>query len=311
VGLILALRRRARLGLPALLFVSQMAAVVAFFVCARYRMAAVPVLILFAGYAAVVIVRELQQRRRSALVYLVLLAAAAVLVNVDWYGIAHTSYARDDYELALVLRREGKLDESLRLLTAARSKRPGDPDIPFQMGVTLLRLGENDRAADKFEEAAAIEPHYALTWYNLGISRMRAGESAAAVAAYEKALEVNPSYWQAAHAIGRVWEDAGELDKAEEAYRRSLRLARSREEMGAALVALGIVCAKAGDYEQSLKRFDEAIAANADLVGAYLNKARVLKAMGRDEEAMRQAEYAERLAPSDERVQALLKELRR
>ncbi len=311
VGLIIALRKRAGMGLPVLFLVSQMAAVVAFFVCARYRMVAVPVMVLLAGYAAVVLVRELRMRWLGVLPYAVLLAVAAVLVNVDWYGISSKSYARDDYELALVLRREGRLDECMRLLNAARAARPDDPDVPFQMGVTLLRLGENDRAAEAFEEAAALEPGYALTWFNLGISNMRRGDASAAVEAYEKALEMNPSYWEAAHAVGRVLEEAGRLEEAVQAYTRSLNLARSREERGVALVALGIAYAKAGEYEQSLERLDEAIAANASLISPYLNKARVLKAMGRDEDAVRQAEYASRLAPSDERVKALLEELRR
>jgi tetratricopeptide (TPR) repeat protein len=311
VGLILALRRRAGLGLPVLLLLSQMAAVVAFFVCARYRMAAVPVLIILASYASVTIIGELHRKWKEALPVLLLIAAAVVVVNVDWYGIAHKSYARDDYELALVVRRDGRLDESLRLLTVERSARPDDPDVPFQMGVTLLRLKENGRAAEAFAAAAALEPKYALTWFNLGISHMRSGDSQAAVEAYEKALEVNPAYWEAAQAVGRVREESGAYDEAAEAYLRSLALARNREERGVVLVALGIVYARTGEYDLSLKQFDEAIAANADLVSAYLNKARVLKAMGRDEEAIRQVEFASRLAPSDERVKSLLDELRR
>jgi tetratricopeptide (TPR) repeat protein len=210
-----------------------------------------------------------------------------------------------------VLRREGRTDECLRLLDSERAGRLGDPDVPFQMGVTLLRLGENERAAGAFKTAAGLEPNYALTWFNLGISQMRRGDSSAAIEAYEKALELNPSHWEAAHAIGRVTEDAGRSDDAVTAYQRSLSLAGNGEERGVALVALGIVYAKAGNYEMSLERLDEAIAANANLISAHLNKARVLKAMGRDEEAIREVEHAAVLAPTDKRIRALLEELRR
>ncbi|MFH1756107.1 MAG: tetratricopeptide repeat protein, partial [Candidatus Latescibacterota bacterium] len=200
VGLILAWRRRVGMGLPALLLLSQMAAVVAYFVCARYRMVVVPLLIVFASYAAVTLLGEMRRQCKKTIPYLALFMLALLFVNVDWYGISGKSYARDDYELALVVRRDGRTEEALRLLNSERVHRPDDPDIPFQLGITLLRLGRNSEAAEAFESSAALEPNYALSWFNLGVAHTRTGDAPAAAAAYLRALEVDPAYWEAAHA---------------------------------------------------------------------------------------------------------------
>jgi 4-amino-4-deoxy-L-arabinose transferase-like glycosyltransferase len=137
VGMVMAWRKKAPMGLLALYFLSQMAATVAFFVCARYRMIAMPALWVFAAYAGVVLTTTLKRGPITALPYLALVAAAAVGVNYNAYNISDRHYTRPDYELGLIMRREGRTDECLALLRRSEAERPDDPDPPFQRGTTL------------------------------------------------------------------------------------------------------------------------------------------------------------------------------
>jgi tetratricopeptide (TPR) repeat protein len=272
MGMVLAAFRRAPLGLPALYLVSQMGATVAFFVCARYRMISMPALWVFAAYGAVALGGMLKRRGIEALPYLGLALLAGVGVNSDAYDISQKEYARSDYELALIERREGRTKECLRLLERSKARRPDDPDPPFQQGVTLAGSGRYAEAAEAFREAARIEPRYPLTWFNLGFCLGEAGRHGEAAESYRRALELEPDYLPA-------W----------------MGLARAE--------------AEAGRYEASLEYLDSAIELEPECLEARLAKARILKAMGSLLEARLETDRAARLAPSDPRVKALMKEL--
>ncbi|MBN1458888.1 MAG: glycosyltransferase family 39 protein, partial [Armatimonadetes bacterium] len=76
VGLLLAWRNRAHLGLIALFFGAQMAATVAFYVCTRHRLPAAPALYIFSAYGLVALTAEIRKNGRRAAPWLL----AVVLV---------------------------------------------------------------------------------------------------------------------------------------------------------------------------------------------------------------------------------------
>jgi tetratricopeptide (TPR) repeat protein len=309
LGLLIAWRRRASLGLPALFLFSQFAGAVLFFVCARYRMTAVPVLCLFAGLAAVEIYRMARGRERAAVAYLVLAAALAVGVNVDAYGISEKSFSRPDYELAQVLRREGRTDEALTLYEKAAAADPDDADPVFQAGVLMAGRGRHDEAAGFFLRAAQIEPRYARSWFNLGLSSSRAGNTKGAVDAFGKALEVLPSYWAAAVGLGDALIEEGRYGEAAGAYNRSRELAGTRGQAAVSAMSQGRAVAMEGSYEASLAHFDEALTLAPESLDALLAKARVLLVLGRGSEAAVEVRRAAAVDSTDSRVRAMMERL--
>ncbi len=309
-GMALAIRRRAALGLPALFLFSQVIATVAFFVCARYRMTSVPVLCIFAGYAAVSLAAMVSRRKASAAAYLSVAALGAVAVNVDAYGIADIKYSRPEFELAMILRREGATEEALTMFERAARNNPGDPDPLFQWGVLLAGRGAFAQAAPLFEQAARAEPLYAKSWYNLGLCVSRSGEPDRAADAYRKALEADPYYWEAAMGLGDVLVDEGKVGEAAAVYTRALELGRNRKEIAVSSMSLGRARALGGEYEESLDHFDRALSISPGSVDARLAKARVLVVLGRLEEALAEARSAAMSDSSDARVKSLLDQLK-
>lgn len=309
VGMILAWRRRTAMGLPALLLISQIGATVAFFVCARYRMTSVPVLCMFAGYAAVVLVDMTRRRAPAVLLYVALGILAAVAVNVDAYGISKQRYSRPDYELALVLRREGRTDEAGRLFERASRADPDDPDPLFQTGVHLAGRGSYNEAASYFLAAARLEPGYARSWFNLGLMLSRSGDTAPAVDAYERALAAQPAYWEASMGLGDALIGQQRYGEAVGAFQRSMELARGRRELAVSTMSLGRAQAMTGEYETALGNFDKALLLSPDSVDARLAKARVLIVLERPDEAAQEARLAARADSSDARVKAIMREL--
>lgn len=314
VGMMLAWRKRAPMGLLALYLTAQMVATVAFFVCARHRFVVVPALYVFAGYAAVTLVGELRLRRRSVLPYLLLGVISAVAVNSNPYGASERLYVRPDYELALILRREGRMEECLELLESAQARSPDDPDPFFAMGSTLMILDRHGDAATCFERAAQLEPRYAPTWYNLGLSLRKADELAPAEEALREALKRQPRYWEATQALGDVLEEAGRYDEAVKVYQASSQIAGDRSERTSALMGLVRAHWMAGRLDLSLESMDTVMemAGNepALLAEAHLNRARILHAMGRQKEAAEEAARAAQLNPLSDSAKTFLEELR-
>jgi tetratricopeptide (TPR) repeat protein len=310
-GIALAAGGRVAMGLPGLLLLSQMAATIAFFVVARYRMIVVPVLCLFAGYAVVTLVSMVRRRALGARFFaaIAIAALAGFAINADWYGISKVKYSRPDYERAMILRREGRTDEAVEYFKRAVDEDPGDPDPLFQWGVLLAGRGAYDGAARLFEEAASAEPRYARSWFNLGLCLSRSGKAETAVGAYERALDVDPSYWEAAVGLGDALVEEKCYGEASDAYRRSLGLARNRREGAVSSMSLGRAEALQGDYESSLESFDRALADSPGSIDARLAKARILLLLDRRDEAEREVLAAARIDSTDVRVKAILKKL--
>lgn len=241
-GMGLALRRLRRRVVPLVAFVVlYMGSVALFFVCARFRLPVVPVLLLFAAYACVALVRT--PRPRGALV------AAALLMfglNADPYGLRPAvfgSQALSYLDLGVHYVVQGKLAEAEPLLIEAARLDPGHPgphawlgriafargdlhaaeaelrfatrgdpvlfrDVVTQaqrdLGRLALRRGWPDRALAVYRAALALDPGDAAAATGAGIAAAALGDTAAAIAHLVRALELNPENAAARDALARI-----------------------------------------------------------------------------------------------------------
>jgi len=309
VGLLLAWRRKAPMGLLALYLATQVVTTVAFFVCARYRMAATPALFVLAAFALVTLAREFKENIRAFSTYLVLVLLLGVAVSIDAYGISQKHYSRADYELALILRRDGQTVECLRLLQRSIAARPDDPDPYAQMGLTLMQTGRHADAIPALETAARLEPRYANTWFNLGLCRARADDFDGAAQAQRRALDLSPRHAEAAQELGRALDLAGQHDEAAKAYNVFLQLARNDRQRLIATLGLGLALTNAGQHDAALHYLNTVLESAPNSLEAGLARARALLGLERREEARLQVERLLQAHPDEARVNALIEEL--
>lgn len=110
-----------------------------------------------------------------------------------------------DVERGNRLYREGRYEAAVAAYRAALEGGESGPELRYNLGTALLRLGRYDEAGRHFEAALrSIEPELRQrTFYNLGNRFIRAGRSErdastkrklldAAVAAYKQALRLEP-----------------------------------------------------------------------------------------------------------------------
>jgi len=242
LGAALAWNRRGWPRLLLLFMVVYSASVVLFFVFSRFRMAMMPALSLFAGYAIVELATRFRlafKERKSrwpalrASVLLVLLIAA---VNVpvraqagSWslrlaeaVGLPTRSEnsATAHYNLALAYAIHAKeKDEDAKLLALAeeqfREALRQEPDhvrMLVELGKVLSRQKRNAEAIEVYRRAAALQPNDYRIHLALGILHKRSGDNVAAAQALRRALRLNPNNLLAARTLEEL--EAGDRPTA-------------------------------------------------------------------------------------------------
>jgi hypothetical protein len=129
--------------------VLQAAAVLPFFVNARFRLPLLPLLALFAAAGVAILVEQwTTNRRRSLGVNLAIVAALFVVVNVDWFHLGSEKWlARDWFNQGLIHYRpygdrEPDPAQAERCFRRARDLDPGEADFQERLGAYLLRKAQ-------------------------------------------------------------------------------------------------------------------------------------------------------------------------
>lgn len=152
LGIALSARRwRALYPLHAMLG-AYLAAALIFFVLARYRVASVPLLMVFAGFAITRLWDVLRARRFRAAA----LAGAAVVALA---ALVHLPTGADSLHMAW-----------------------------YNLGNKYLELARLDEAIASYEKAIAIRPRFVSSHNNLAIAYEQAGRTAEAIAAWQRVL---------------------------------------------------------------------------------------------------------------------------
>ncbi|HKQ60794.1 MAG TPA: tetratricopeptide repeat protein [Candidatus Polarisedimenticolaceae bacterium] len=252
LGLVLAVRRNAWLSLLALFVAGYVASVVAFFVFARFRMAMMPALFVFAGVGAVELLRRARLARGGSWKPLGIAASAglAAMAFVDlpvrgpadslpfrWaqalrlptrpetsatahynLGLAYASAAKDAAEDAELLHRA---EEELRSSLQEDSRWA---KVHLELGKVLARQGRNAEAIACYRRGLELEPAQYVAWHALGLLERRVGDPAAAESAFRRALQLQPRHAPSATRLGEVLLEQGRPAEAAAAFSQALAL---------------------------------------------------------------------------------------
>lgn len=133
----------------------------------------------------------------------------------DYFGV----YGDDDVAKARDLRESGHPDEAVALLAdKVRDDGPWDAAAHVELGLALEALGEWDRAAAAYRQAASLAPHEPHPMNHLGALLHTMGEDRLALEAFEKANEIDPKF--AAALVNRILchAELGEHARAEQTF---------------------------------------------------------------------------------------------
>lgn len=169
----------------------QMAALLPVFITERYRLAAVPGLLLLAGGGLVDLAEALAGNlAERAWKYAAALTCAAVLVLIP--GQENLAWL-DNYNSALQALQTGDLAQAAQKLALAQKADPGNAEVQTSIGNYLLRTGDSKGAKAAYLHAVELDPGNPVALNNLGLIEMADGNLGGAKAHFEAALKIEPN----------------------------------------------------------------------------------------------------------------------
>jgi len=188
-------RRRRDLAALAPVFAFELGwllATVAFFLFSRYRLPAIPGLLVLAAIPLVELGRTLRAGRRSAALF------GTGLVVVVW-ALPHLADHRPrtdlvEFNLGRLAEERGDRAAAERHYAAALAAAPDHFLAAMNLGTLAAKRGDLATALPLLERAAALEPAAPDAAANLGAGRLAAGDLAGARAALERALALDPGH---------------------------------------------------------------------------------------------------------------------
>lgn len=198
--------------------------------------------------------------------------------------------------------------QALPIVERVHKKRPDDVIVINNLAACLQETGNAARAVELLERAAQLAEREFATYLNLADAYMRLSRLDDAQRAADKAVEIAPALGRAYLTRARVLALRERFEEAYQALTQSIKLEPAN---ASTPLALSEVCSR-------LKRFDEAgawaqkaLQADPSSVPARMNVVALALRRGALEEAAAHMQELTLLAPRDERVAALRKELER
>ena len=193
--------------------------------------------------------------------------------------------------LGAVLKKTGRLQESLVTNERAVAISPTDAEAHYNLGVTLRELGRLEDAGASYKKAISIKPEFVEAHRNLGNTLKELGRLEDAETSYRKAIAIKPDYAEAQSNLGVTLQELGRLEDAEECHKKAISI---KPEFVEAYSNLGSALRELGRLEDAEACYKKAIAIKPEFVEAHSNLGNTLKELGRLEGA--EASYKKAIA---------------
>jgi tetratricopeptide (TPR) repeat protein len=281
-----------------------------FFVIWRYRLPAVPFLLILAGYAVAEAWRSLRTGAYRTLGLILIPAIGLGLISVSTFW----EVADEEYEVqylvnegALFMKAE-KYEEATALYLQAIEMDPSNPSSYYFLGKAYATRGLISESKEMMDRAVALNPAYRpFSHVTLGVALANEGHLEAAVDQFEKALDADGGMGLAAYNLGTCLMNLGRNGEAENAFTRAEFLCKEDRE---ALVGIALGYVKIGRYDRGMNLAQTILREDPRNPEALYAVGLGLEAKGRVAEAVAYFEEALRYMPSSRELQRKIRDLK-
>jgi hypothetical protein len=201
----------------------QMLALLPVFVTERYRLAAVPGLLLFAAFGLSIFWQACATNEfRRAGVYVALLVGSTVFVA--WPVRDRSLWALDTYNSGWQAFESNDLALAEQKLTLAYAYVPENAETNFALGNLRLAQGNKSEAKSYYFATLRLDPTHEGSYNNLGILALQEQRWSLAAQFFAKALQQDPRNAKTYYLIAQAHFRAGDIRDAEAEITQALRL---------------------------------------------------------------------------------------
>lgn len=291
--------------------------VILFFVCARFRVPVLPLLIPYAVFFVQALWRGIRAREFAVSGYVLALIGLVVILNADFFNLGTRDQGDTEHTLGNYYLEKKQYARALDYFQKAREKAPHRPDIINNIGNVYLDTGRLEEAFQSYRQALEKNPRHEASIYNLGVMYLRTGQLDLAITMFLNALDVTPSddqaraglaqasqafeqlatnrlkdgkivtesspnFAQPFYQLGRAYYVLRDVDRSLAAYAKATEICPS---FGEAWNDRGNVLNQLGRREEAKVSYRRAIQENPQFIAAYHNLIRLLQSEGQATEA--------------------------
>ena len=251
-----------------------------FFVVARYRHPAAPIVLLFAAAGIDALARRAGPAR-SWMPGVAAAALAAVLAHLPIPVVHDQTFIN----LGSYLFENGRTSEAIPLLQRAVTVDPADPTAQGQLGLALVQIGNPGAAITPLREAVRLQADSAPLRSNLALALMDAGEANGeeALGHLREAVRLQPDDFNTRMNLGGVLVRLGQIDEGIAQYREAGR--RAPDSVDPAFFSARAY-AQEGRLTEALASLEEALAI-ARRTGQTARAAELTETIGHTRAAIR------------------------
>ncbi len=229
-GMLIAVRRFPRARWVAAAVLLHMCALLPVFITERYRLCAVPGLMIFAAFIVVEIWNTLVEARWVAALATVAAIGASTWF-VSWPQRDPGLWALDPFNTGLKLLRTGETDRALQRLELAHRLVPDNAEVNFGLGIALYAKNEIERARYSFRRAIELSPNHMGALLNLGLLETGAQRWDAAERLLRAAITLDPTSVKALFLLAEMKYAQGDFAAARAALSLALELRPNQPEL--------------------------------------------------------------------------------
>lgn len=201
-----------------------------------------------------------------------------------WGRAADLAPERPDvhYNLGNALKKIGRVEDAAKAYRRAVEIDPGLANAHYNLGGVLKEAGRLDDAAGAYRNAIRANPNDAEAHMNLGNTLDLLGDAQAAEEALRQSAVLNPGSATAQFNLANVLRKAGHTDEAEACYQRALDI---DPDLAPTHDTLGRIMLDRGDLAAARNHYRRAIELDADFAAAHANLGTVYRKTGRLDDA--------------------------
>lgn len=199
------------------------------FVTERYRLAAVPGLLVFAAFAVWALWEAVAGGRHvRAIVCILLLIGSSFMVSAR-RGDAEL-WALDNYNSGLQAFESGRVEVAERKLKLALAYVPENAELNFALGNLYLARGDRDLAKAFYRHTVELDPQHIGVFNNLGVLALQQGHWPAAVDFLARAIALEPGDAKTHYLLATAYLRAGNIPSARTEIDRAIALVPTQPE---------------------------------------------------------------------------------